>query len=947
MMLETNIFRPVFLFFLLIFLHSAHVFAQVSCDPVFPTVQDNITITYDATKGNAALVGVSPVYAHMGVITNLSTSPTDWKYVPTTWGIADPVGAMQADGPNKWKKTININTFFNIAAGETVLKLSFVFRNTNGSTVGRAEDGSDIYYDVYPVNGPLQTKFITPINASFLTTVGSVIPVLGAASKTSAISLYDNGTLLNTNNGLQIQNSLNASAGYHQIQMVADANGEKDTSEFIYVVPASIVTAALPANTELGINYIDGQTVRLALYAPNKQIVYAIGDFSNWQIDPAFQMNRTPDGNTWWIELKNLPVNQPVRFQYLVNGNLRIADPLSTLVLDAGNDPFISANTFPNLTPYPVGKTSGAVSVLQTAQTPFNWSATNYARPKKTDLVVYELLARDFVANHDYQTILDSLDYFQRLGVTALELMPVNEFDGNISWGYNPAYHKATDKYYGSPEALKILIDECHKLNIAVIFDVVFNQASGSSPLAQLYWNATLNRPAADNPWLNPTATHDFNVFNDFNHESQATKAYVKNCLAHLIQEFKVDGFRFDLSKGFTQKVTLGNVSAWGQYDATRIATLKDYANFIWAKDPTNYVILEHFADNIEEKELAEYGMMLWGNMHGAYKDLGLGTAAGQNASVSGISYKNRSWTVPHLIGYMESHDEERIMVDLKNSGAVNGTYNVKNTATAVKRIAMLNNILYTIPGPKMLWQFGELGYDFSINLCENGSISTNCRTSPKPIRWDYYNDPARRFLYGRTAGLLQLRKNYDVFETTDFQLNVSTGKMRSVRLNSPTMNVVAVSNISTAQETVSIVFQHTGTWYDYYTGTPFEVSGANANLTLEPGDYRLFIDQLIPFPGDIVFLDSKEAAGKVQNMLVYPNPATDYASVDFSLNDQASVQLEVVDLAGKRIFNVTTDTLPAGDYHYELRTENWAAGVYFVTLRDPAGARITKKLIK
>jgi hypothetical protein len=946
-MLETNIFRPVFLFFLLIFLYSTPIFAQVSCDPVFPTVQDNITISYYATKGNAALVGVSPVYAHMGVITNLSTSPSDWKHVPTTWGAADPVGAMQADGPNKWKKTININTFFNISAGETVLKLSFVFRNTNGSTVGRAEDGSDIYYDVYPVNGPLQTKFVNPGNASFITTAGTVIPVLGAASKNSALALYDNGMPLTTANGVQISTTVNTTAGYHQIQLVADASGEKDTSEFVYVVPAPITTVALPAGTELGINYIDGQTVRLALYAPNKQIVYAIGDFSDWKIDPAFQMNRTPDGKTWWIELKGLPVNQPVRFQYLVNGNLRIADPLSTLVLDAGNDPYIPSSTFPNLTPYPTGKTGGAVSVLQTAQTPFNWSAANYVRPKKTDLVVYELIARDFVANHDYQTILDSLDYFQRLGVTALELMPVNEFDGNISWGYNPAYHKATDKYYGTPEALKFLIDECHKRNIAVIFDVVFNQASGSSPLAQLYWDATNNRPAADNPWLNPVATHDYSVFNDFNHESQATKTYVKNCLQRFVVEFKVDGFRFDLSKGFTQKNTLGSVSAWGQYDASRIAILKDYANFIWSKDPSNYVILEHFADNTEEKELAEYGMMLWGNMHGAYKDLGLGTAGGQNASVSNVSYKNRSWTVPHLIGYMESHDEERIMVDLKNNGAVDGAYNVRTTATGLKRIAMLNNIFYTIPGPKMLWEFGELGYDFSINLCENGSISNNCRTNPKPIRWDYYDDPARRFLYGRTAGLLQLRKNYDVFETTDFQLNVSTGKIRSVRLNSPSMNVVAVSNIATTTETATVVFQHTGTWYDYYTGATLDVTGANASVTLNAGDYRLYIDQLIPFPGDIVFLDSKEPGGAVESMLIYPNPATDFAAVDFSLRDQAQVQLNVVDLAGKQVFNLTTDELPAGDYHYELHTGNWPAGVYFVTLRDPSGVRVTKKLIK
>ncbi|MBL7779990.1 MAG: hypothetical protein JNM22_02150, partial [Saprospiraceae bacterium] len=137
-------------------------FAQVTCDPFFPTQTGNVTIYYNATQGNAALVGVSPVYAHMGVITTASTSMTDWKHVVTTWGNADPVGAMQLESPNVWRKTINIATFFNIQPGETVLKLAFVFRNQSGSIVGRAADGSDIFYNVYPDNAPLQTQFLTP-----------------------------------------------------------------------------------------------------------------------------------------------------------------------------------------------------------------------------------------------------------------------------------------------------------------------------------------------------------------------------------------------------------------------------------------------------------------------------------------------------------------------------------------------------------------------------------------------------------------------------------------------------------------------------------------------------------------------------------------------------------------------------------------------------------------
>lgn len=918
--------------------------AQVSCDPIFPTPSGMVTIYYDATQGNAALVGVNPVYAHMGVLTSAGNG---WQHVVTNWGVADPTGAMTLVSPNLWKKTINIQSFFNIPAGETVYSLAFVFRNTNGSLVGRAADNGDIFYAVYPDNGPLQTQYLKPTSSSFLTSAGTPIPIKAAASQSGALTLFDNGVQVSTASGDVLETTLNATAGAHQVRFVATTATESDTSSFVYIVPGAITVQNPPAGTELGINYIDDQTVRLELYAPKKQVVYAIGDFSNWLPDPAYQMNRSADSTLWWIDIGGLTPGQNVRFQYFVNGTLRIADPLSTLVLDAGNDPYIPAVTYPNLPSYPLGKTTGAVSVLQTGQTPFNWQASNYQRPKKTDLVIYELLLRDFLARHDFPTLLDTLDYFQRLGVTAIELMPINEFDGNISWGYNPAYHKALDKYYGTSTDLKMLVDACHARNIAVILDVVFNQASGSSPLAQLYWDAANNRPAADNPWLNPIAKHDYNVFNDFNHESAATKAYVKNCLHYWLTEFKVDGFRFDLSKGFTQKNTLGNTTAFAQYDATRIAILKNYADAIWADDPTAYVILEHFADNTEEKELSAYGMMLWGNMWGAYKDVALGFTTGNNASLSNVSYKQRGWTDPHLIGFMESHDEQRIAYECRTNGNVSGAYNVKNYFTTLRRIELLNNLLYTVPGPKMLWEFGELGYDFQINLCENGSVSNDCRTSPKPIRWDYYEQAARRRLYDVTAALLHLRQTQDVFETTDFQLSIGAGKIRTIRLNSSGLNVHVVANMAVTTETATPSFQHTGTWYEYYTGDSLVVNAVNAPIILKAGEYRLYLDHFIPLPPSLNPTPTREVTGAFDGMQLYPNPANGIFVVDFNLREGTAVQLQVLDMSGKMVYRVDNEQFPSGEQAFEVDAGNWPAGVYFVLLRDRNGALISKKLIK
>jgi 1,4-alpha-glucan branching enzyme len=133
------------------------------------------------------------------------------------------------------------------------------------------------------------------------------------------------------------------------------------------------------------------------------------------------------------------------------------------------------------------------------------------------------------------------------------------------------------------------------------------NQQDIPNPYVLMYYDFDAGKPAANNPWFNQEATHPFNVFFDLNHESTYTQAYLDTVNYYWLHEYKFDGYRFDLSKGFTQKNAGGSVSAWGQYDASRIAILKRMADKIWSHTPDAYVILEHFADNDEEKELAEY----------------------------------------------------------------------------------------------------------------------------------------------------------------------------------------------------------------------------------------------------------------------------------------------------------------------------------------------------
>ena len=311
--------------------------------------------------------------------------------------------------------------------------------------------------------------------------------------------------------------------------------------------------------------------------------MHVIGEFNNWTATAAGYMKRTPDAagqpdnsvnGRWWVQVDGLTPGQEYAYQYLIDGQLRVPDAYTEKVLDPQNDRYISAEVYPNLKAYPSGKTTGLVSVLQSNAPNYTFQNTNFQRPKKEDMVVYELLVRDFLARHDYKTLTDTLAYIQRLGINVIELMPVNEFEGNESWGYNVSFYCAPDKYYGPKNDLKRFIDECHKRGIAVVLDMVLNQSFGQSPMVQMYFDpataTTVGKPSADNPWFNPDATHPFNVGYDFNHESAFTRYFSKRVMEFWLKEYNIDGYRFDLSKGFTQKVTT-DVGVWNQYDQSRV----------------------------------------------------------------------------------------------------------------------------------------------------------------------------------------------------------------------------------------------------------------------------------------------------------------------------------------------------------------------------------------
>ena len=587
----------------------------------------------------------------------------------------------------------------------------------------------------------------------------------------------------------------------------------------------------VPAGAKDGTTFInDGKSVIFNLYAPGKKTVTITGDFNGWSTDKQYNMTNSTDGTRWWIQIDNIDPNAEYAYQYYIDGTFKIGDPYCEKVLDPDNDNNITSNVYPGLKAYPTGKTTGIVSVMQANQPAYSWTTTTFTRPDPKNLVIYEMLVRDFVQTHSYKTIKDTLNYIARLGVNALELMPVNEFEGNDSWGYNPNYYFAPDKYYGTKNDLKALIDACHAKGIAVIQDIVLNHSFGSSPMVQLYSSGGV---PANNPWYNTKPTHPFNVGYQFNHESAATKYFVKNVVKFWMTEYHIDGFRFDLAKGFTQVNSGNDVAAWGNYDASRVAIWKDYNNFIKSIDPKLYVILEDFASNQEENELANEGMMTWTNLSSPGEQSTMGYPTGPTWDLSGLFYDGYGFANPYaLVAYFESHDEERLQFKNTAYGNSSGSYSVKDLATGLKRDEMGAAFMFSSPGPKMLWQFGERGYDLSID--------NNGRLGDKPPHWEYMNDANRRHLFKVYSQMIKWKIANPVFTSTTFKYSLN-GAVKTIQMVDASNSIEVVGNFDVAQQTATVTFPATGTWVDNFTGTTINVATVGYSMTLAPGEYHLY----------------------------------------------------------------------------------------------------------
>ena len=825
----------------------------ITVDPVCPDADKPCTIIFKPASDNALYGYTGELYGHFGVVVD-----GEWKFVPSDWGVADEKVHFTKVADNHWEFRMepSVREYFN--SGETPLtQIAIIVRTEDGNTKSHSND---------------------------------------------------------------------------QFCSVRDKKYAAET-----FVPDPFVTKKLPDGMNHGINYNNDGTVTFVFYDKDTdgnrhKYCYIVGDWNDWTRKTEGAMYYDGSQGCWWITLDGFDADKEYRFQYRLGNNFGsdtyVSDPYTEIVYDEWNDQYIEG-----VPAFPSGAKQ-LVSAFQINRPAYAWQHKNFKIEDKNDLVIYEMLFRDFTTTQNIAGAMTQLDYIANLGVNAVQLMPIQEFDGNLSWGYNPNHWFALDKFYGTREQYKAFIDECHARGMAVIIDVVYNHASGSHPWAKLWWNG--DRTAANNPWFNEYAKHPYNVFHDMNHENAMVKEHVKRSLEYLLTEYDVDGFRFDLTKGFTQTDSggdNGNVAQWGHYDQSRINILKGYADHIWSVNDNAVVIFEHLSDWDEEKVLAEHGMQLWRNVNSEYRTAVTGGTG---------NFTNMYSTSPFggFVGYMESHDEERLCYgvaadassvtwgviglgdnwnndkimskdgvfysvknvtvtandrfkirkagewnDAYNYGAATdnykltvgqgyamtngsgskdmyvpaaGTYDIyfsHETETvwlmnvgsrpadpaassgenedaltvAMRRAGASAAFFLTVPGPKMIWQFGEIGYDYT--------IEHNGRTGEKPVVTDQYMAvPARKGLYDTYAVLLKFRSENPRFFDSDANFEwTPTGTIKKItcKVDGKAFHVVGNFGKTSASYTVP-----SGTWTDYINGG--SVSGS---ITLKQGEFKLLVD--------------------------------------------------------------------------------------------------------
>lgn len=756
----------------------------------------NVVITFNPAEGNVdGLKGVTTdLYAHIGVYT--TKSPSTWAHVKTDWGVNTAANTFKRVAANKFELTIgDMRSYFGITdPSETITHICVIARNA----AGNIQTGDNII-EVHP-DGFAMDFSSNPANTVILK--ATEITFTASVSQPSDLEiLIDGSSVKSVSNSTSISFTRNFSeqGKEHSVKAVAKSGAETIEKQINVLYVGAAAQQNYPGGTprQGAVRNADG-TVTFCLAAPGKSNVVLVGSWDDYKVlsRNSMKYHDYQGYRYFWTTVSGLDNTTAYPYYYLVDGRFKVSDPYAHLVLDHLSDKWLPDDVYPDRPRYPYEKFDDTMlAVYKGNIDDYNWqcrdfAATNPIAVTNPDaLFIYELLLRDFTgtssqADGTLAQAIEKIPYLRGLGVTAIELMPIMEFDGNNSWGYNTNSYMAPDKSYGSPDEYKRFIDVCHQNGIAVILDIVLNHTPGLHPWYQMY-------DAGTSPFYNVTAPHDYSVYEDIRQEYPLVEQHWIDVLTYWLTAYKVDGFRFDLTKGLGDSNSYGNGT--DSYNQSRIDRLTRLYQAMKKVNPNVIHINENLAGTDEERAMGNAGMLQWNNQNG---NAG-GYAKGDGADLHYFNAAACSRPAGSTVDYAESHDEEWLGAWAKTSA---NSQIASSLGNRCKRIGSIATQLLMQPGAKMVWQFGEMGFD--------QMRTEDTRTNPKEVHWEYLNNIERSALVDTYKKLGWLRrKNPELFSRdADITYNSfgSNNSARSIRLRNGAKEVIAFVNPGTSKTKVS-----------------------------------------------------------------------------------------------------------------------------------------------
>ena len=684
-----------------------------------------------------------------------------------------------------------------------------------------------------------------------------------------------------------------------------------------------VIEEIVPGFLEFGPQQNDG-LMYVSIMVPHHQFVQIkINNINDEEDKSIFTLKKDPNlSNVWWTELE-LP-NGIYDYEYVLPNGATFPDPLSRMVRN-------------NKTRIEIG--AGGVTTADD----YNWISANYLKPTLDTLVIYELHVDDFSAAGNgagtFQHVLEKLDYLKSLGINAIELMPISEFPGNHSWGYDPQIISAINDSYGTPEQFKYFVDQCHNRGIAVILDIIWNHIRSSSPLWQMQPDYDLNPYIKHHEEMNPNEAPESWGMLDIDHFNMNTIEYINKVHRIWVDEYKIDGFRFDAAAHLGWSVSQPDLGIYG------------WSNALYDHDSTVYQIAEHLPSNISLIENTNFSA----GWHDSFHDRLKIDSHNQYNSTMDIMrqiiglHEYTNWGTPYsnftqAVKYMISHDEQSLIQEMVE-------FDSFTMQQALERDKFYSTILFTSNGIPMLWQGQEFGFKSGwTDQNQNGNWDEE-KLSYRPIDWNVLETENGQSHFEHYKKLIYLRKNNPAFSKGEFydlyrytNQGVVVYGYKDNRENSLNDQVVVIANFSsTDQSILDVPFLSSGYWYNMFDSNDI-LHTADGNY----GNYYINAKHAVVYTNNQYQLSTHSFSEEIESIVdssinkivPFPNPFNSSISIQIDTESRDMIRFSIYNVLGEMIFQKIENNITRG-----INKFNWngrdsdglevPTGMYFILIKQ------------